>query len=62
MSDMASALEWFARHPVGSDKATAVLHAVISELRLVHGIEQVVTEGFCWGAWLLSPCGSWPAT
>ncbi len=46
---MEHAHKWFASHPVGSDKTLEELGAVISELRSAHGIEHVVTEGFCWG-------------
>lgn len=42
-------MEWVGRHPVGSESTMAVLAAVISELRLVHGVTKVTAEGFCWG-------------
>lgn len=47
---IATVMDWLARHPIGSDSTTATLAAVISELRLVHGIDKVTAEGFCWGA------------
>ena len=46
---MPTVMEWVGRHPVGSESTMAVLAAVISELRLVHGVTKVTAEGFCWG-------------
>jgi dienelactone hydrolase len=47
---MPTVMDWVARHPVGSETVMATLAALISELRLVHGVTKVTTEGFCWGA------------
>jgi len=51
---MATVMEWVGRHPIGSESTMAVLAAVISELRLVHGVTKVTAEGFCWGGWFVA--------
>jgi dienelactone hydrolase len=55
---MATVMEWVGRHPVGSESTMAALAAVISELRLVHGVTKVTTEGFCWGAVCMRTCAA----